>query len=191
MTWLERAQLQWATTLPDLPARYASVTLADIGHERVRAKATEYLRVFPDAAARGLAPVFLGRSGEYKTVAAVALLKAVWQAYHIDVDFVQCDTLLALDIDRFSERTRKLLKRWKTVPLLVLDDFAAPKPDSFAAAVVQDLCTVRFDELWPTIYTANIQLPKGEEYTRLAELYGGPFARRIEEGGRGYTVLID
>jgi len=192
MSWadLARARFAMPQVLP-VPLRYASVTFETIGDARLREKVVDYLRRFEELGPLGIAPALIGAAREFKTVAAVALLKAIWQTHRFPVDYMGCGHLLALEIDKFSDSVRKRLKNWREIPLLLMDDFAAPAPGSFGAAVVLDVCAARFDALLPTIYTANLKLPRSAEFGRVEELYGPLFARRLEDGAKGFTVLVD
>jgi DNA replication protein DnaC len=190
-TWVEWASGTYpAVQFLPVPPRYADVTVATIGDPELLAAATEYLQHFEAAASQGLGPVFIGAAREYKTVAAVAVLKALWQ-HQVPVDYLPGGGLLRFEVDRYSEATRKRLKAWESVPVLLVDDFAAPRQNSFGADVVLDVCSARFDAGLPTIWTGNLKLPRGGEFERVEELFGPLFSRRLQDAGAGFTVLVD
>ena len=177
---------------PAVPARYAKAIGSDVGNEHVVALITRYWRGFEAFAEAGLGPVLLGTAREYKTVAAAALARAIWHDWQVGVEWAPCATMLTvLERDRYTDATRACLKWWRTVPVLVMDDFAVARPESYGADIIREVCSARFDALLPTIWTGNLALNPGQEFAKIAQLYGPLFARRLQDAGSGLTVLLE
>jgi len=173
---------------PKLPERYlVEDTALPV---QVREVCGAYHHDFVQAATAGLGVLFLGRARTWKTAGAVSLAFALWKTYNIPTRFVSMPSaLLDLELDRFGPGTKATIAKWRTCPLLLLDDFGAAQPGSFGHTVLQAILAARFDAQLPTLLTANISATKDTVTPDLAKLYGPLLARRLLDASAGYTVL--
>ena len=76
---------------------------------------------------------------------------------------------------------------------LVLDDVLSLKADSYGMEVITAVASSRFSEMRPTLFTGNIDAESGESgevFAKISANYGSLLARRIQDGGRGYTAFV-
>lgn len=166
----------------DIPLRYEKASLERIP-KTLKPAVTEYLNEFWTVAAAGLAPVFLGRSRTGKTMAAAVIARIVHATVPLDVKWCSAPGWAAEPFNQSLDMLRR-------APLLVLDDLQAITKESRAFTGLQAVLSSRFDALRPTIITGNIYLPHGKEWETLGDLYGPALARRLQDAGKGFTVLL-
>jgi DNA replication protein DnaC len=173
-----------------LPERYRTAQLRQIGQADIAAVTILYCEQFREAAAHGLAPVFLGRVRTWKTYAAAAIARYVWHHERVAVDFVACPAeFTRFERRRFDPATDQELARLAATPFVVLDDFPLVAPNSYAAQLLVELVTRRFDATLPTLFTGNI-LMAPDDTSEVDARYGPQFGRRLYEMGRGYVVVV-
>jgi DNA replication protein DnaC len=190
MTWLHSQRgLNMEPAAAALPLRFAGAKFEKIELNGCRDVAERYLTQFWDVAPQGIAPVLLGRTQTWKTYTAAYVARRLIEVAHLPVAFVSCPAEVAL-LDRFRDEDQHKIRKWMKVAFLVLDDFAALKTDSYGAEVVRALASGRFDSLHPTLWTGNIDAHPDEVFAKLAAGFGSITARRIQDGGRGFTALV-
>ena len=190
MTWLEDARFSGSTALEGLPPRFAEATFAQLPQIVVRDVVKDYLTQFWSVAPKGIAPVFLGPARSWKTFGAVVIARTVHANAGLGVEFVNCPRqLMKLDLHRYTELTRRTIRRWESVPFLVLDDFGVIEKGSFKADVLTALAANRFDMCRPTLWTANIDLVEGQEFDTIAMLYSPLLSRRLQDCSTGFVAL--
>jgi len=176
----------------DLPRGLETATYEQLPKSRIKQVTRDYLTRFGEVATQGIAPLFIGRAGTYKTRASAVIARAVFERGNLAVEFVDCTmALLELDMNKYGKGTLGVIERWKRVPFLVMDDFAQVKPTSFGAEIIRGILATRYNALLPTLWTANVALPADEEFDRLGELYGAQFGRRLKERSEGFRVFIE
>lgn len=189
-SWLARSRFTVPLRLDGIPERFATAELAALPNTTVKDVVIEYLKGFWEAAPLGIAPLFLGPARTFKTHAAAVIVRLAHLNAGVTAEFVSCPTqLVDLDLHRYSENTRKTVRRWQEVPLLVLDDFGVIERGSFKESVLTSVTAARFDALRPTIWTANLDLAVGREFEAIASLYSPLLARRLEDGSRGFRAF--
>jgi len=192
MTWLDAELARNPEPVPPrIPTRYASARFPGIPVTHPLHKLIwEYLTEFYEYANKGIAPVLLGPTGEYKTYAAAVVAGTVGQ--RVETEFVSVpDTFTLLELDRFSADTRERLQRLMRVPFLVLDDFFWPKQGSWSSETLQAVLAARFGECRPTLITGNLELPVGKEFESLSSQYSPLLARRLRDAGGPFVALLD
>jgi DNA replication protein DnaC len=172
-----------------LPPRFADPKFGKIERPACQDVAKRYLDQFWEVAPQGIAPVLLGRTQTWKTYTAAYIARHLIEEAHLPVAFVSCPAEVAL-LDRFREADQRKIGKWMKVAFLVVDDFAALKMDSYGAEVVRALASGRFDSLRPTLWTGNIDAQPDDVFGKLAAGFGSITARRIKDGGQGFTALV-
>ena len=190
MTWInDQRGLTTAPASSVLPLRFAEAELSKVPHPTCRAVADEYLKAFWEAASQGLAPALLGRTRTWKSYTAAAILRRVVDTAQIPSAFVECLSDVAL-LDRFHEKDQLTIRKWQRVGFLVLDDVLSLKADTYGMDVVKAVVSSRFSAMRPTLITGNIDAESGEVFAKISANYGALLARRIQDGSRGYTALL-
>jgi DNA replication protein DnaC len=173
----------------EIPRRYQEVTLDIVTHPSLVKAARKYGAEFWDAAPRGLAPLFLGGAGEYKTVTAAVIAQKVRNA-GIEVVWVNCaGEFTKFDREAFDPDTKKRLEKIKTTPFLVLDDFAQIPTGSRMINTLVEIGTQRYDNMLPTLYTGNLVISKGDT-SKLAAHVGACLERRMLDASEGFRVFV-
>lgn len=190
-TWLDIEQTRYPVppVLP-VPTRFEGITLGDLP-DNLRSVSERYLAAFRAEASRGIAPIMLGRARTWKTAATYALLQEIRQRFTLRCHVLSCPTdLMFLEFDRFNSDNLGFLRNMCAMPVLAIDDFATVKVDSIAQQLLSTILTERHKACYPTIWNGNLVLPAGREFEAIGVQYGAHFARRLEDGGKGYTVLL-
>jgi DNA replication protein DnaC len=181
---------------PDLPpdeyTAFLGAALARIPSKGLRRAAVAYCKQFFDVAPEGVAPLFVGPTGTWKTYTAAFIAQRVHEV-GIESVFAQTKpTFQRWDTMRFSDgrAVRHEIEQLVRVPFLVLDDFATttPKP-SWQAETLLEVLETRFSELRPTLLTGNFQLKKNDT-TALDELFGVQVGRRVYHAAEGFRVAL-
>lgn len=144
---------------------------------------------FWSAANSGIAPVFLGRTGTWKTYGAWLVARfAHWQLLPAKV--VECGPFFTeLDAQFYREGGLRPYREAAEVPFLVLDDFTQVKSGSRAAELMANLVGERFSARLPTMFTGNYTQVRGSrDLGTVARDYRADFARRLWHGSTGYFV---
>lgn len=189
--WLLEARMS-PTVLPplDLPRRYMDATLKNVPHLALVKVARNYGTKFWEAAPKGLAPLLVGAAGEYKTVTAAAIARAVHDVMNIEVGWCNCAVdFIRFDREAFAPSTQVRIAQLKLIPFLVMDDFTQVPLGSRMHNTLQEIAGVRFDSLRPTLWTGNIVLEKGDT-EKLAKTVGTFLARRILETSVGFRGQV-
>lgn len=175
----------------NIPPRFLNLKLAEIQHAGLRSVVEKYLLNVDEAAGQGIAPLFLGKAGEMKTFAAALIGQRLYERCLVQIEFVQCAARLPqLERQRFNPETQGYLERIAKVPFLIMDDFAQVKPGTWAADFCVEIAERRYGTRQPTLWTANLSITKNDT-SQLTNHFGVGFARRVIEGGKGYTVVIN
>lgn len=191
MTWLHEHLSKHPIPPPlELPRRFEEASLALMPAGPVKDMVEKYLRLFWDAAPRGIAPLIVGRTQTWKTYGAAIVARRVHQA-GVPVQMVMCPVEMAeVERDRFSELSRQRVERWKRVPFLIMDDFVQLDPGTFASQLLVEIACDRHANMLPTMWTGNIILKPSEKFMPLVNRYGALFARRLKEGSEGYALVV-
>jgi DNA replication protein DnaC len=197
MTWVDQARLdQWhaAQRKPfNVPPRFADAHPAGLPIPELRAVVVAYLADFDRQAALGVAPAFFGKARTFKTYAACVIGR--WVAAdpdggRLEAHFIDAGSRLhELERARYDAGTRDYLAWVKRVPFLILDDITNVRDRSWAADLMVEIATERFNDLRPTLYTGNSTF-SADDLKRLADLYGTCLARRIFDGAQGFRFVV-
>lgn len=170
-----------------LPTRYEDVHLGGIKHKELYEMSQLWLRNFWDVAPNGIAPLFVGTSGEYKTYAALAIAKQVSST--IETCVAWCPQLaVQLLLNRFS--VEPLIRRYCQVPFLVMDDFAVLEPTREQMQALLVIISERYNMKRPTLWTANIVVDTKDPFKHIRERYGVLVERRLMEMSENYRVAV-
>ena len=169
---------------PALPERFVGCTVNALPEDsKLQRLVKRYVRGFWEFAEAGKAPVFLGKTQQWKTYAATVVLRNVHVRFKVRTMFVCCTVDLArLKRDRFSEDTQEYVKRMTRIPFLVMDDFANVRAKTFGSDLLVEVACARHYEQLPTLWTGNIATKD------IVMKYGANFARRMQEGSEGLGV---
>jgi DNA replication protein DnaC len=175
-----------------IPAAFEKILWSTVPDSPIKSVGVKYLAEFPGNIAAGLAPVFLGRAGTWKTSVALLVAQELERQVSMDYEFVSVPEVRPkFEFNTYSDQVTHFLCRWATVPLLILDDFAVAEPGSRTTLALEATMATRYNALLPTIWTGNLALPKHNPFDGIADRYGALFSRRLQERATGYTVLID
>jgi DNA replication protein DnaC len=194
VTWIDEARAtQWHPSQRkplELPVRFRSARIHDVPVPALRQAATDYVLKFWDVARDGIAPCFVGKAKSFKTHTACCVAMWVEQIVKVETAFADIGNFLnRFDGDRFNDVHRTYYDWLCRVPFLVADDFANTRPKSWASDMLTDLASRRFNATLPTLWTANL-VHEGDR-VKIADLYGAAFSRRVHDGARGYTVIVE
>lgn len=182
---LQDRRVWHASFLPplELPDRFVQAAPKGINNAAIQAAVVRYLDEFWDAAERGIAPVFLGRAGQYKTFGAAVIARWV-QFQRLPVKFVKCGQFfMDLDAGFYGAAGLKPYKEAAEVPFLVLDDFTQVKTGTRGAELMANLLDHRFSAMLPTVLTGNVRGNNPTHCMQLvSDLYRPDFARRLLHG---------
>ena len=190
-TWLDQARLTYPLHLVNMPQRFRAADSTELPQAGLCSIVGEYIEQFWDLAPQGIAPLLLGPARTWKTHAAAAIANKVFLAGRVPVEWVNVpDQFLTLDLNRYTDESRRMIARWKRVPFLVMDDFGVIEKGSFGATVLAAVASARFDSQRPTLWTGNVHTPSSAQlFKTLAQVYSPLFARRLEDGSRGFVGL--
>lgn len=174
----------------DLPERFAKANPQGIAHDGVRAMVDAYLNDFWAQAEAGLAPVFVGRAGLYKTYGA-AVIARFTNFVKLPTMFVSCGPFfMELDAKFYVDGGMRPYKQAVDVPFLVLDDFTTVKEQSRAAEIMANLVNERFHAELPTVVTGNILGTRATVIKDIANKYRPDFARRLVHGAGAHFLIV-
>lgn len=192
MNWIEKNRMPDVCMLkdPHIPAYSDTVKIKDIKNVVVHRTVTQYLSNVHVAALDGIAPSFLGKGGEYKTLAACLIARNIHRRAMVQVEFIQCPVVFPrLERLRYDAATDKQLKHMAEVPFLVMDDFTQVRVGTWASDFLVEIAEARYGAKLPTLWTGNIIISR-TDWSDLESKYGQAFARRLVEGSKGYTAVI-
>lgn len=173
-----------------VPAYAIDFPFYKIANSMVRDAIQRYLTEVDVVAAKGIAPSFLGKGGEFKTLGAAYIAQKLYNDAHVQVDFVQCPVLFPrLERMRYDPSTNATLTRLAETPFLVMDDFTQVRVGSWATDFLVEVAEARYSNLLPTIWTGNVTITR-TDWSALESKYGQAFARRLVEGSKGYTTVL-
>lgn len=140
--------------------------------------AKKYAEEFGTVTKNGL--FFYGKAGAGKTHLAVSIARCIIEQKQIAVKFARVIDLL-MDIRRTynadeyfrTENETELLKKYSTVPLLILDDLGAEKTSEWARQILYQIVDSRWIDDKPIIITSNLTLRE------LAERFDDRISSRI------------
>lgn len=194
MTWLHRKQERYVEFLDplQLPLRFANPKLELLPVPKLREKAVAYVKDFLDVGATGIAPLFVGNAGTGKTFAAALVAKAIYHRYRVNVEWVNASgDFTKIDRAYYAPEGHAALERMKQAPLLILDDLAQLAPGSRQMTFALEVITHRFDNLSPTLVTANLAV-KGKDPADVFDAHFGVcMGRRLLEASEGFRVLTE
>lgn len=140
--------------------------------------AKKYAEGFSSATKNGL--FFYGRAGAGKTHLVVSIARHIVQQKQIAVKFVRViDLLLEIrqtyNTDEYyrTENELELLRKYSTVPLLILDDLGTEKATEWARQILYQIVDSRWIDDRPLIITSNLTLRE------LAERFDDRISSRI------------
>jgi DNA replication protein DnaC len=172
-----------------LPYRFVDATMSKVENITCRKVGERYLEDFWTAAPQGIAPVFIGRTQAWKSYTAAVIVRAVVEIALVPAAFVDCMAQLTT-LDRFREEDQRRIRKWTQVAFLVFDEFTSQKPDSYGADVMRAVAAARFGEMRPTLWTGNLSCEPCEVFAKIGGMYGSTLARRIQDGGKGYSAVV-
>lgn len=140
--------------------------------------AKEYAKGFDATTKNGL--FFYGKAGAGKTHLAVSIARHIVEQQQIAVKFARVIDLL-MDIRRTynadeyfrTENEMELLRKYSTVPLLILDDLGTEKVTEWARQILYQIIDSRWIDDKPIIITSNLTLRE------LAERFDDRISSRI------------
>lgn len=192
MSWIFANQVPDVCMLRphNIPVYALNVPLRNIANSRVKDVIVKYLTDVDTAAGKGIAPSFLGKGGEYKTLGAAYIAQQLYDRARVQVDFVQCPVLFPrLERQRYDATTSRILDRIAQVPFLVMDDFSQLRVGTWAADFLVEVAEARYSNKLPTLWTGNLVISR-DNWSAIEEKYGQAFARRVVEGSKGYTTVL-
>lgn len=132
----------------------------------VRDKTHEYLRRFPELPA-GVAPVYIGRADTGKSRAA-AVIALAFKSINVGTEWVSCPSQFPeVDRTKFTDNAQAIIRRWKRISMLVLDDFLLA-----SAHLLPEIVWAREAAQLPTVFTGNLFADSGQEWGEISKLYG-------------------
>jgi hypothetical protein len=170
-------------TALELPPRFEDAAPLAIANESIRVAVELYIKDFWEMAERGIAPVFLGRAGQYKTFGAACIARYV-RYQQLPVRFVECGRFfMDLDSKFYQANGMQAYEEAATVPFLILDDFTQVKAGTRSAELLANLLSERFSATLPTLVTGNIRgRDRKHGLELISEHYRPDFARRLLHG---------
>lgn len=186
-------EAKWHPTMRrpfNVPARFQDAHPEGIPDDFLRGIVRRYLREFWTVAPHGIAPVFVGKARAYKSYAAAVIGRWVANAADVETWWIDCgNDLHQMERDRYGDEVGKQIAWLKRVPFLVMDDFTNVREKTWAADLLVEITTARWNDMRPTLFTGNVLLGK-EDLTRLASLYGTCLARRVYDGADGFRYVV-
>lgn len=176
-----------------VPAQFADVTLEGLRQVTLRSLVRSYGQQFWEAGSQGLAPLILGPPATYKSYAAAVLCKQIHQAAKVPTAWCTVPVdLTRIERKRYQPDTDALIDRWKTIPFLVLDDFAMIRTGSWQFDVLLEIAMARFEARRPTMWTGNVLLREGESdpWPQIERLMGVQLLRRMTERSEGFRRYV-
>lgn len=171
-----------------IPLRYRSASLDDL-RLAPTSPIVQAAREFAENASPGHEPcafVLTGPVGTGKTHLAYAMVNAMIQRGMAALAESVPDLIEALRVNQLDELGAERLRVAKTVPVLLLDDLAAHRQSEFAMERLFMVVNARYNEMLPTIVTANLSLDQvlrrtdpmtalawDRLFSRLKEMAGG------------------
>lgn len=191
-TWLSKQRKTHIELLhsTEVPRRFQQARLSDVQPSGLVKVAQRYSDEFWNVAPNGIAPLFLGTAGQYKTMTAAAIANGIRTHYLLDVAWCNCATeFVQFDREAFDPSTKKRLDWLKSAPFLVMDDFTSVPPKSRMAHTLVELGCTRYDAMLPTLWTGNLLITKTDR-TPLVAAVGAALSRRILEASEGFAVQV-
>lgn len=186
-------EAKWHPTMRrpfNCPLRFKDAQPDGIPDDLLRGMVRRYLREFWTHAPQGVAPCFVGKARSYKSYAAAVIGRWVANAADVETWWIDCgDDLMVLERQRYEDATQEYIAWLKQVPFLIMDDFTNVREKTWAADLMVEIATARFNSLRPTLYTGNVLFTK-DDLQRLAGLYGACLARRIFDGADGFRYVL-
>lgn len=195
-TWLSK-EVQPTTELvgpSPIPEQFTNATLEAVPHAGLKRVVRAYGSAFWEEASRGMAPVFLGPVGTFKSHCAALLSRQIRDLAKIRTGWctVPID-LTRLERKRYDQATDELIEHWKSVPFLVFDDFGMVKVGGWQYDVMVEIAMHRFETCRPTLWTGNVLVgvasPEALKQT-MVEMMGAQLTRRVFERSEGYRIYI-
>lgn len=189
--WLLQAAAPHANLVgrDSVPAQFTDVTLEGLRSSKLRALVRSYGQQFWEVGSQGLAPLIIGPPATYKSYAAAVLTKQIHQAAQVPTAWCTVPVdLTRIERKRYQPETDELIERWKTIPFLVLDDFAMIRPASWQFDVLLEIGMARFEARRPTLWTGNVLLTGGDTdpWPQIEKLMGIQLLRRMTERSEGF-----
>jgi len=191
MSWIKDHAVDHPLQLPPnpIPERFREAKLSKIENEAVRTVVVKYLTHFEAYATKGVAPSFLGKGGTYKSFGAGLIADRLYRQALLPLEYVACASQMAeLERARYDAATSKFLRRLRTTPFLIMDDFTQIKLGTWTTDMLLEIADARYNALLPTMWTGNLFISK-EDQSSLINGYGVSFARRLMEGSKGLIVV--
>lgn len=177
-----------------IPAQFDHAKFNAIPHAGLRGVVRQYGGDFWQAAESGLAPVFLGPVGTFKSHSAALLSRQIRDVARVRTGWCTVPVdLTAMERKRFAPATDEQIQAWKDVPFMVMDDFGMVKVGSWQYDVMVEIAMHRFEQARPTLWTGNILVQKpGPDAIRqtMTDMLGAQLTRRVLERSEGYRIYI-
>lgn len=176
-----------------VPAQFADVTLDGLHNPGLRSLVRTYGQRFWEVAEQGIAPLLIGPPATYKSYAAALLTKQIHQSAKVPTAWCTVPVdLTRIERKRYQPETDALIDRWKTIPFLVLDDFAMIRPNSWQFDVLLEIAMGRFEMRRPTMWTGNVLLKDDETdpWPQIERLLGIQLLRRMTERSTGFRRYV-
>lgn len=191
-SWLSGKRVVNAQLLreSEVPRRYEFAALQLVKPQALVTIARRYSDQFWDVAPQGVAPLFLGAAGQYKTMTAAAIAHGIRAHYLIDVAWCDCASeFTKFDRESFDPATKARMDWLKTAPFLVMDDFTQVPSGGRMMHTLSEIGCTRYNALLPTLWTGNVLLTKTDRQP-LINAVGAALARRILETSDGFAAQV-
>lgn len=180
-----------------IPRRFEDAHLSDWEPDTaIRMIGESYVRNFVDLYNQGKAPCFFGVAGSGKSRAAAAIgntLRAV-TVPPIRVYWFPASEAINRLLDyrdlRLTARYDELWDALTSKSLLVVDDITTVRNSPRVMEYFWMVADHRYSNLLPTIYTGNFKADAATLWKTIADWFGDPFARRLQETSRGLTGIL-
>lgn len=176
-----------------LPSRFVDAEWSKIEPE-LRSMLEDYSNNFDGYEAKGLAPALFGDPGAGKTYAA-AVLASRLVAKFVPVYWAPTvqELNLILDLHDYKAKSYFSLKnRLLQTRVVVFDDFGQLRDFNRIRELFFEIVDFRYSWRKPTIFTANFNIEKDNDWEEVSKCFNASLTRRIRQMSQGlvYNSLI-
>lgn len=190
MNWLELARRRNPRpALAQVPDRFKDAKVSELWPGTLRDVSGEYIANVETLLAEGIAPLFVGKAGTGKTLAATAIFRVINEYHKIDAHWASAPSLF-FELVRLNWRAQDVIRNLCEIPYLFIDDIGVIKVNTPAFDIWMDILSQRFDAMRPIMYTANLRVDTADPFSTLADLYGPLVARRLQKGSGDFALSL-